>query len=215
MVRIPIRREGFPLIAISAGIGVSVLYFGIGEGSWALMTLGIFLLAIAGFISFFFRDPARDVRYEMGKVLSPADGKVVESNKGKVSIFLSIFDVHVIRAPVPGRVKSIRRRAGRFLPAFRKEASELNEMVEMIISWDGEKDLTLRMIAGALARRILCWVGEGERVDAGQRIGMIVLGSRAEVAFDNLRNEVKFGDKIKGGITVIASKEGGGIGERK
>jgi phosphatidylserine decarboxylase len=205
---LPVRKEGLPQIAISAGIGIALVSSWIKEGGVGLLIGGIFFIIVAMFISFFFRDPEREAICGPGEILAPSDGKVVDVEDGKISIFLSIFDVHVARAPVSGIIRKVERRDGGFSPAFSKKASRFNRMMELTIDWEDGGCIRLRMIVGILARRLICWVGEGERVEAGQRIGMMVLGSRTELAFDGCRARVRVGDVVRGGMTIVASKEG-------
>lgn len=155
------------------------------------------------FLLIFFRDPERSSEEE--GIISPADGKVtrIDIDGRKLSIFMNLHDVHVNRAPVSGTIKSIEHIKGRFRPAFSKE-SDFNERNIIVISTEyGELKVT--QIAGSFARRIVCYVGEGQNVFRGQRIGMIRFGSRVDVkipeAFDFT---VKIKQKIRAGEAIIA-----------
>jgi len=172
---------------------------------------GIFVL-LSLFIFYFFRDPERTVPGGPDVVVSPADGRVVEivdeefdSKMGhRISIFLSIWDVHVQRAPVAGRVASVVYRPGKFLGAFRAAASRENE--QNVICIDTPKGtLVFKQIAGAVARRVICWKQSGDAVAIGERVGLIRFGSRVDIWLP-MEAEVTLGrgQFAKGGETVIA-----------
>jgi phosphatidylserine decarboxylase len=186
------------ILAVSAPAGAAV--------SAGLLTLGV---------ASFFRDPRRDVPSDPRLILSPADGKVVRISsedpggaRHRVSIFLSVFNVHVNRAPVAGRVAEIRYTPGSFLPAFRDKASDLNE--QNLITLQTERGLVdVKQIAGLIARRIRCWKKPGDAVAQGEKIGFITFGSRVDLVLPpeaDLR--VVEGDRVFGGTTVIAVYDG-------
>src|SRR6202034_4492837 len=165
-----------PLVA-----GVACLIPGWKWAAGVLIFLGLFVF-------YFFRDPEREIPADPGAVVSPTDGRVVvivdemlDSTMGwRVSIFLSIWDVHIQRAPVAGRVASVVYRPGRFYAALRSAASRENE--QNVIRIDTPSGpLVFKQIAGAIARRVLCWKTEGEIVSLGERVGMIRFGSRVDV----------------------------------
>jgi phosphatidylserine decarboxylase len=176
---------------------------------------GVALLALAGFFLFFFRDPDRTVTQSDKAVLSPADGRVMVAGAPtshefpadtweQVSIFLSPMDVHVNRMPVGGRVTRVKYHPGRFLPAYRPDASDLNEYTEVWIDHGG-RAIVVRQIVGILARRIVCRVREGEEVKAGGRFGVMKFGSRMDVFVPKgTEITVKVGDRVVGAVTVIA-----------
>ena len=146
------------------------------------------LIFLGLFVFYFFRDPERTIPSDPGVVVSPADGHVVEiedepfdSIMGhRVSIFLSVWDVHVQRAPVAGRIARVIYRPGKFYAALRAAASEKNE--QNVIYMDTVKSKVIfKQIAGAIARRVICWKREGEMVALGERVGMIRFGSRVDV----------------------------------
>jgi phosphatidylserine decarboxylase len=185
--------------------GIFCLAFGYKFPAAILILLGIFVV-------YFFRDPDRTIPREPGVVVSPADGKVVEivdeafdSKMGhRVSIFLSIFDVHIQRAPVEGRVAKVIYRPGKFYGAFRSKASELNEQ-NIIYIETAEGMLPFKQIAGAIARRVLCWKREGDVVARGERVGMIRFGSRVDVWLPmEAEVLVRHGQKVQGGSSVLA-----------
>jgi phosphatidylserine decarboxylase len=177
--------------------------------SLALLSLPVLL---AAFFLWFFRDPAREIPSGAGVIVSPGDGVVTEAewielvsgNYLRVSIFLNVFNVHVNRAPVSGRVKLAELRHGQFLNAMKAESVVHNEQTMVVIDAGGY-EVSFKQIAGLLARRIVCTVKEGDRVERGQRVGMIKFGSRVDIlmpAEADLR--VKTGMKVRGGSSVIA-----------
>jgi phosphatidylserine decarboxylase len=185
-------------------------------GAFAVHTLaGVALLVLSGFFLFFFRDPDRTVTQAEKAVLSPADGRVMVAGAPtgsefpagsweQVSIFLSPMDVHVNRMPVAGRVTRVRYHPGRFLPAYRADAGDLNEYTEVWIDHGGQT-IVVRQIVGILARRIVCRTREGDQVQAGDRFGVMKFGSRMDVFVPKgTETTVKVGDRVVGGVTVIA-----------
>jgi phosphatidylserine decarboxylase len=173
---------------------------------------GAIFLALGLFVVYFFRDPRRQIPNAPDAVVSPADGRVVEivdealgERAGKrISIFLSIFDVHVNRAPVSGRVSRIDYHAGRFLAAWKEKASESNEQNAITIATPAG-EIRMKQIAGWVARRILCWTRIGDEVRIGQRIGMIRFGSRTDIWLPaEAEILVQRGQHVAGGATQIA-----------
>jgi len=163
-------------------------------------------------VASFFRDPRRVIPAGPGLVLSPADGRVVgiqpcdgeHAGLTCVSIFLSVFNVHVNRAPVAGRVADIRYTPGQFLPAFREKASDLNE--QNLIALETERGpMAVKQIAGLIARRIRCWKSPGDTVTQGEKIGFITFGSRVDLYVPaRAELKVRLGDRVRGGTTVMA-----------
>lgn len=204
MPRIRIARDALPYLG---GLAAATILTGLFFSPWlALVWLTLFL-----FVAFFFRDPERTHAGEEGVVLSPADGRVVrirdEAGARDLSIFLSVLDVHVNRAPVSGRVERVTYHPGRFQAAFRHGASSENERNEIEIRAPFGT-VTAVQIAGLLARRIVCTLRPGDRIEAGQRIGMIKFGSRMDVAIPpGLRWTVSVGDRVSAGVTVLARGE--------
>jgi phosphatidylserine decarboxylase len=176
---------------------------------WAAVP-GVIIALLACFVAFFFRDPEREVPLEQGIIVSPADGKVtlVKDTPGEdrarlVSIFLSIFDVHVNRAPMAGKITGLDYRRGAFLVAMDHRASIENEQNVVTIK-NGEVTLVFKQIAGLIARRIVFWKQLGAEVGRGERVGLIKFGSRVDILFPaNVEITVKTGDRVKGGVTVI------------
>jgi phosphatidylserine decarboxylase len=192
------------------------LAFGAAGGlvSWLAGPLyGVPLFAVAVFCLYFFRDPDREI--PAGAVaVSPADGKVVavkaeSPDLTRISVFLNIFDVHVNRAPVAGRIKEVFYKKGRFLVASREEASARNEQNLIVIEGDGY-DVAFRQIAGLIARRIVCFKQPGDRVATGERIGLIKFGSRVDVLlgpeWDIL---VRPGLRVRAGSSALARRRSG------
>jgi phosphatidylserine decarboxylase len=174
--------------------------------------LAALLVFIGLFVFYFFRDPDRNVPAGPGAVVSPADGRVVEvvdemckGNAGhRVSIFLSIWDVHIQRAPVAGRITDVDHRPGRFYAALRARASTENEQNVISIATPGG-EMVFKQIAGAIARRVLCWKSKGEMVSLGERVGLIRFGSRVDVWLPvEAQIIVRRGQKVKGGESILA-----------
>ncbi|MBM3819240.1 MAG: phosphatidylserine decarboxylase family protein [Acidimicrobiia bacterium] len=177
--------------------------------------LGIPFLVLAVLFLFFFRDPERPITQADRAVLSPADGRVTVAGAPigrefpagtwqQISIFLSPMDVHVNRMPVGGRVTKVRYHPGRFLPAFKPEAGDLNEYTEVWIDHGGQT-IVVRQIVGILARRIVCRVREGAEIKAGDRYGVMKFGSRMDVFVPTTASlRVKVNDRVVGGVTVMA-----------
>lgn len=193
-------------------------------GAWlAAVLAGLFsgpilatvLTALGGAFLFFFRDPDRAVTRAEDAVIAPADGRVIVAGPAvgpsgpsgrwqQISIFLSPMDVHVNRLPVGGRVTKVEYHPGRFLPAYRTDAGDLNEFTEVTIDHDGQP-VIVRQIVGVLARRIVCRTAEGAIVQAGDRFGVMKFGSRMDVFLPPTAIlKVKIGDRTIGGVTVIA-----------
>jgi len=170
------------------------------------------LIFLGLFVFYFFRDPEREIPSDPDAVVSPADGHVVaildemlDSTMGhRISIFLSIWDVHIQRAPVAGRIADVVYRPGRFYAAFRSAASRENEQ-NIIYIHTPQGQLVFKQIAGAIARRVLCWKRKGESVARGERMGMIRFGSRVDVWLPMAAEVVvKQGQMVKGGESILA-----------
>jgi phosphatidylserine decarboxylase len=207
-----IDPAGYPFIG-------GALLAAIVVGSFAGWIYSAPLVILAGFFLFFFRDPDRAVTDSPAVVLSPADGRVMVAgpvaqqtvppgNWQQISIFLSPMDVHVNRIPVGGRITKVHYHPGRFLPAYKAEAGDLNEYTEVAIDHFGQT-VVFRQIVGILARRIVCRAREGDVVKAGDRFGVMKFGSRMDI-FLPVTAEilVKPNEKVIAGITVIATLAG-------
>jgi phosphatidylserine decarboxylase len=168
-------------------------------------------LLLAAFFLWFFRDPERMIPDSPGAIVSAADGKVTDVASilvdGKpvtrISIFLSVFDVHVNRSPIAGTIRNVRYQRGSFLNAMNEKCAELNEQNIVILEGEGQT-VIFKQIAGLLARRIVFNKKVGDFVRRGERVGMIKFGSRTDVLVDPAaRVDVKKGDRVKGGSTVL------------
>ncbi len=175
--------------------------------AWAIIPC---LLAV--FFLWFFRDPERTIPQDPGAVVSPADGKVTDvstvtvgnDRQTRVSIFLSVFDVHVNRSPIAGVVRDVRYQRGQFLNAMNTVSADKNEQNIVTVEGDGQK-VVFKQIAGLLARRIVFYPKVGDRLERGQRVGLIKFGSRTDLLLDaSARMNVKVGDHVKGGASVLA-----------
>ncbi|MDR1862506.1 MAG: phosphatidylserine decarboxylase [Treponema sp.] len=201
---LPPLALGSLFIAVSAVIGPASAYplgFGI------LLGLGILLLVFALFCLFFFRDPAITVAGDENHVLSPCNGTVLQTeedeNEKVVRVFLSIFNVHLQRSPVRGRVKSLEHRDGKFLMAWDPLAHSLNE--QNIFTIENERGLfTVRQIAGFLARRCVSWVKTGDELTQGEKIGCIKFSSQVDLHLPkSVEIKVQPGDPVRAGITIV------------
>ncbi len=203
-----IDSAGWPFILGAIVLG---LLPGILAGwVWAIPGFVLALVCLA-----FFRDPHREVPRTAHAVLSPADGRIMiagpptgqnvpDGRWQQISIFLSPLDVHVNRIPLAGRVTHLEYHPGRFLPAYKKESGDLNEYTEIWLD-QGTQRIVVRQIVGLLARRIVCRVGVGDVVEAGQRYGVMKFGSRMDLFIPtDATLRVAVGDKVTAGMTVLA-----------
>jgi phosphatidylserine decarboxylase len=174
---------------------------------WAAIPL---LLAI--FFLWFFRDPERAIPDSPGAVVSPADGKVTDvsfltvdgEKRARISIFLSVFDVHVNRSPIAGTIREVRYQRGKYLNAMDEASAELNEQNIVRVEGDGQT-VIFKQIAGLLARRIVFHPKVGDRVERGQRVGLIKFGSRTDILLSaTAAMQVKVGDRVRGGASILA-----------
>jgi phosphatidylserine decarboxylase len=195
-----IVRDAFrflvPLL-VSAGLA-----FALG-----LYLAAVLVLLMAAFVAFFFRNPKREIPLDPSIIVSPADGRVVKIERvgkiTKLSIFLSIFDVHVNRSPIAGRIEAIDYKRGRFKAAFNHEASVVNER-NIIMVAQGDVKLVFTQIAGLIARRIVCWKKVGDTVEKGELVGLIRFGSRVDVVFPaGTEVTVERGARVRGGSSPI------------
>jgi phosphatidylserine decarboxylase len=205
-----IAREGWPHILTLLAVGGVLLLL---RWYW----VGGIIFALGLFTTFFFRDPDRKVLQDARLVVSPADGKVVQvipapagnplgEGASQVSIFLSVFDVHVNRAPIGGRITRVDYHKGKFLPAFDDKASLQNEQNAVTIEGDGSR-VVFKQIAGLIARRIVFWKRLNDPVERGERVGLIKFGSRVDVFLPpDIEVKVKVGDRVSGGVSVLGEK---------
>lgn len=207
-----IVKDGWKFIIALLILAVILFFF------WRIGSL--FLLSFAAVILFFFRDPERKIPQGEDLILSPADGKVIDISEVEeenflrsrvkvVRIFMSVFNVHVQRSPVKGKVEWVKYEPGKFMAAYTEEASGGNESNLIGIKKSDQPDsnrdrILVKQIAGRVARRICCWCKEGDNLIAGQRIGMIRFGSRADVYLpQEVEIKVKKGDRVVGGETLL------------
>lgn len=169
-------------------------------------------LALAAFFLWFFRDPERAIPAEPGLIVSPADGKVTDIGpvqlegvpSTRISIFLSVVDVHVNRSPIAGVIRDVRYQQGKFANAMGGGSADINEQNIVTVSGDG-CTLVFKQIAGLLARRIVFTKKAGDKVKRGERVGLIKFGSRTDVILPaSATLKVKVGDRVKGGASVLA-----------
>jgi len=208
-----VAREGIPFVvgAIVLAAVFLGLWYGMRWESWRV--LGIIWVVLAVFCAYFFRDPDRVAPDVAGAVVSPGDGRVIEvvteddpyvgDAALRVSVFLSVFDVHVNRVPVSGVVEAVDYREGKYLMAFNEKASAENEQSHIAIR-NERGTVAFKQIAGLIARRIVCRLSPGDTVTVGERFGLIRFGSRVDIVLPpDATVMVKPGDRAKAGETVI------------
>lgn len=203
---LPIAPDGWGFILVPLGLAVALAWTGWGK-------VAVLCLAVSAFMAFFFRDPERTAPDVPGAILAPADGRVVDVRQRvddpfvgaaqQISIFLSPLDVHVNRSPLGGLVVDVDYRRGAFLPAYTPEAGERNERTSLAIQGEAAR-VVVRQIAGVLARRIVCRARAGDKLEAGQRFGMIKFGSRTDVVVPaNVKLAVRMGDRVRAAETIL------------
>jgi phosphatidylserine decarboxylase len=197
---------GFGFLAAAAALVLLT-----GHWAWAILPV-----LLAAFFLWFFRDPERTIPAGPGLVVSPGDGVVTETvaiatpegPRQRISIFLSVFNVHVNRAPISGVLSRVEYKKGKYLNAMNPASAEQNEQNIATVR-AGEVEITFKQIAGLLARRIVFNCKQGDRVERGQRVGLIKFGSRVDVIVPAAATiVVKKGDRVKGGASVLAKIEG-------
>jgi len=186
---------------------IPLLISAAGAYAFGLHLAAFLVMGIAVFVAFFFRNPTREIPSDPNVIVSPADGRVVKvervGNVTKLSIFLSIFNVHVNRSPIAGRIEAIDYKKGKFKAAFNHAASVENERNVIMVS-QGDLKLVFTQIAGLVARRIVCWKKVGDMVEKGELIGLIRFGSRVDVLFPaGTEATVTRGMRVRGGSTAI------------
>jgi phosphatidylserine decarboxylase len=194
---------GLSLLAVAAAV-----IWATGNWIW-----GIAPVLLAAFFLWFFRDPRRAVPAGEGLIVSPGDGLITETvtvttpegPRQRISIFLSVFDVHVNRSPIAGVLAAVRYQKGQYLNAMNPASADRNEQNVVTVRGDGV-EVTFKQIAGLLARRIVFKPSQGDRVERGQRVGLIKFGSRVDVLIPaEAVIKVKVGQRVKGGASVLAS----------
>jgi phosphatidylserine decarboxylase len=208
----PIAKEGYPFILLFAFVTLVFALLG-----WGFLTL--VLLALTLFTVYFFRNPERSVPAEEKAVVAPADGRVVfagevredrylHAEAFKISIFMSLFNVHVNRVPFSGKVVDLFYRKGEFLNASLDKASDLNEQSGLLMETDQGQRLLCVQIAGLIARRIVTYPQIGDSLTRGARYGLIRFGSRVDIYLPKgTKTEVRLGDRTVGGETIIGYLE--------
>lgn len=210
------RRTVFSLLLL----GIIFSIFSIIKPYWFLIIPAIIFWLFSGFVTYFYRDPERKIPQEKNAILAPADGKVVSiedvqendflhDTVTRISIFMSPLNVHINRIPVSGQVDYVRYKPGKFLAAYRPEASAENEQAAVGIT-NGTFKILFTQISGVLARRIICNVKEGDQVQQGHRYGMIQLGSRVDVYLaKNVEVKVGINQRVQGGLSILGVIQNG------
>ncbi|MCX8038087.1 MAG: phosphatidylserine decarboxylase family protein [Candidatus Sumerlaeia bacterium] len=206
--RIPLAKEGLPFVVPLVGVTIALWLIG-----WKIPAAIVGAAAL--FVIYFFRDPERKAPRIAGALLSAADGRVTaieevahpafpESRARRISVFLSLFSVHINRSPIAAQVEAVEYRPGEFFSATREESAEKNERNRIQLR-NGPLRIVVDQIAGVIARRIVCTCKVGDTVEQGQRIGLIRFGSRTDVYVPlDAEVRVKKGMKVRGGETVLA-----------
>ncbi|MGA1979423.1 MAG: phosphatidylserine decarboxylase [Sedimentisphaerales bacterium] len=237
-MRLALTKYGWPEVIISPAIvlGAMILVARLSSlvprlSVWTIISIEAVLAVILIWVLSFFRDPYRRCPKEANLLLSPADGGVTDieivkengfigEHAIRIGIFLSIFNVHINRAPCNAKVERIRYKKGKYKNAMSPESGRVNESNDLcIIRTDNPKDrLIVRQISGAIARRIVCDTKEGQELTGGEKFGMIKFGSRTELyvpARANVKCLVQIGDKVKAGLTPLVRYEGQGTRDER
>ncbi len=205
---VPFAKEGFPFIGLSAGVTLIAAWLG-----WLGLAVAAGLLTL--FVSWFFRNPARTIPQGPNLVVAPGDGKVIaieeefeprflKERSLRVTIFLNVFDVHINRIPCEGLVEQVQYQPGLFLVASRPDATIRNEQNALMLTTPKGIKVLCVQVAGLIARRIVCWVSAGDRVQRGERYGLIRFGSRMDTFLPlGTLLKVAVGDRVKGGETIL------------
>jgi len=209
-----LSREGYGTIAGTVFFTAALVVGAIVSGQLYLEILAAIGVALTLLVLYFFRDPERQIPSDPKNIVSPADGKIVEivedyepeylkEKTTRISIFLSVFDVHVNRIPISGTVEHVRYQKGSFIQAYKSEASSFNE--QSVIGIEGSTcKLVFKQIAGILARRIVCHLRAGNKVSQGDRFGIIKFGSRVDIFIPkNTEIKVRLKQKVKGGESIL------------
>jgi phosphatidylserine decarboxylase len=213
--KLPVAREGLPFILIpfcfGMGLFLAYWFWAIGPALW----IGLPVLIFSLFSAWFFRDPERESPTDENAILSPADGVIVlvsevddvrflKTKALKISVFMSVFNVHVNRAPISGLIERVEYYPGKFLSANLDKASIENEHNALILRKEDGTRIAFVQIAGLIARRIVCWAQSGDKVVKGQRFGLIRFGSRLDIYLPLLSDvSVKPGQKVRAGQTIL------------
>jgi phosphatidylserine decarboxylase len=194
-------RDAYKFIIPAVALGMVFVFL-------RLSYLGLPFFILAAFVCYFFRNPDRQIPAGNNLIVSPADGKVVkiaraEGGEQCISIFLNIFNVHVTRSPLSGRLESLVYKRGKFKAAYAEEASGVNEQNVLTIQGTQVR-VIVRQIAGLIARRVICWKKPGDTLQRGELFGLIRFGSRVDIVVPgDVRILVKVGDQVRGGSSVL------------
>ncbi len=192
-------RAVIPFAGTSAGAALLAGWW----TPWAALPFALLFL----FCLWFFRDPVRNPPAREGILVSPADGKVIRAEPDAISVFLNVFDVHVCRSPVAGRVERVEHIPGRFLAAFRDRASTENERAVLTVAGERGPKVTFTLVAGLVARRIVCRVRVGETVGMGRRVGLVRFGSRVDLDVPpEFEVVVRVGERVTAGESIVAQR---------
>ncbi len=206
--KIPVAKEGYPFILMAAFAAIIAAQLDCG-------IVALFFGAVTFFVVYFFRDPERVIPNDPRGVVSPADGRIIVIEKVKddrflheralkISIFMSVLNVHVNRIPYEAVVNDVQYQSGQFFPADQARASFENESNTLILGIDGDERMAVVQVAGILARRIVCWAEVGDKLRKGQRFGMIRFGSRLDVYLPlRTQVEVSVGQRTIAGQTIL------------
>ncbi len=211
-----IIRDGWTFIIVGFLLTIIILFGAIKWDSRGLLILASIFALLTLFTAFFFRNPDRVSPPDPMSLVAPADGKIVAIKNIdnhpfiggpaiRVSIFLSVFDVHVNRVPAEGKIDYVKYNPGKFFAAYEDKASEKNEQTEIGMTTSTGHKVVFTQIAGLIARRIVCWLNQGDNVTKGERFGLIRFGSRSDIILpQNSVLNVKIDDMVTGGLTEIA-----------
>jgi len=214
-----IHREGIIIILITFTLVATInfLIYWIFKNQWAQMAVTVASVVFFLLVVWFFRDPVRKFTPDASSIISPADGEIViiqevgeneyfHDKRIQVSIFMSPLNVHINRYPVDGVVKYYKYHPGKYIVAWHPKSSELNERSTVVVSDNSGREILVRQIAGAVARRIVTYAREGNEVRQGGELGFIKFGSRVDIFLPaGTEVRVKVGQKVKGNLDVIAS----------
>ena len=207
--QVPVAKEGYPFIALGAFLTLFFATLSWLIPAWICLFITLFVLS-------FFRDPERFTPIEADQIISPADGKVIISEKVsddtftggeayKVSIFMNVFNVHVNRNPASGTIENVIYKPGKFYSADSEKGALENEYCGCVMQTDTGHRLAYVQIAGLIARRIICWLEPGDRVTTGRRFGLIRFGSRVDLYLPlDAELKIQVGEKVRAGETVLA-----------
>ncbi len=192
-----IAKESLPFASV---LLVAAVLAWVVVSPWLAVPFVLLLL----FTLWFFRDPERHAPNEPDALISPADGRIIQAGPDRISIFMNVFNVHVCRAPSAGRVDTVHHVPGSFVSAFKDHASTHNERTRILLV-DGPRELEMTLVAGLIARRIVCKITPGQQLSRGERVGLIRFGSRVDLALPpGATAAVEVGSRVVAGETIVA-----------